>query len=493
MARSHFSRSGANSPRAGGRAATSRELPPSPELGAAIWWVRRDLRLHDNPALVSALRHPQVIPVFVLDPLLELRSLRRMRFLLESLRALDRSLRERGSSLVVRRGDPAEVLAQLVRETAAERVYAHAEVSPFGRRREAEVAGRVPLSLVGWPTLFPPTDLVASAGAYRVYSRFRQRVLSLPAPTELKETPGALPPHGLVSEPLPAQMTSWPAGEAEALRRMRAFARGPLLRYHRERDRLDLGATSGLSPYLRFGSLSCRLAYRMALEADSGQDPEAGRGARRWCDELLWREFFAHLMYHAPHTRRLPLRPHQGPAAWDNDEELFRAWCEGRTGYPVVDAAMRELRETGWIHNRARMIVASFLVKNLLVDWRWGERYFMEHLLDGDPASNVGNWQWIAGVGADAAPYFRILNPVLQGQRFDPQGCYVRRWVPEVAKVPSPYVHAPWTLPRDDQVAYGCRVGKDYPAPVVDLKESRHRALERYARARPRLIKPSRL
>lgn len=450
-----------------------------------MWWARRDLRLHDNPALAAALQHPQVVPVFVLEPRLQCASRRRTAFLLGGLRALDRSLRERGSSLVVRSGDSSEVLPQLVQEIGACAVYAQADVSPLGRRLEREVAARAPLRLVAWPTVQAP-DAVRTGGGhpYAVYGAFRRRILHLPV-RELLPTPDRLPAHSVTGDPLPELSSPLPAGEEDALARLHSFLEGPIYRYHQERNRLDRAATSRLSPYLRFGVLSPVSAYHCALRA-ARQAPEAAarKGAEAWRDELLWREFFAHVLYHFPHTRRLPLRPESGRIPWDNDERLFRAWREGRTGYPLVDAAMRELVETGWIHNRARMVVASFLVKNLLVDWQWGERHFMEHLVDGDPASNGGNWQWVAGVGADAAPYFRVFNPVVQGQRFDPDGAYVRRWLPELAQVPAPYVHAPWTLPRDDQIAYGCRVGRDYPAPVVDFATSRRRALERYATAR---------
>ncbi len=421
--------------------------------------------------------------MFVLDPHLQAKAPKRAAFLRANLQALDRALRERGSALVVRTGEAAEVLARLVRETGAGAVYAHAEVSPLGRRREARVAERVPLRLVGWPTVHPPDAVrTADGGGYTVFGRFRSRLLSLDLTAHPLPAPSRLAPHPVPPGRLPGTYAA-AGGEAEALHLLRRFAEEAMAQYHRDRNRLDRDATSRLSPYLRFGVLSPLVAYRTALQVAAAPGGGARQGAEAWRDELLWREFFAHLLYHLPRTRREPLRKRFAGLRWDNDEERFRAWCEGRTGYPVVDAAMRELAQTGWIHNRARMVVASFLVKNLLVDWRWGERHFMEHLVDGDPASNGGNWQWVAGVGADAAPYFRVFNPVLQGQRWDPQGAYVRRWVPEVARVPAPYVHAPWTLPRDDQVAYRCRVGRDYPAPVVDFAASRRRAVERFARA----------
>ncbi len=455
-------------------------------MSVAIWWVRRDLRLHDNPALNAALRAGTVIPVFVLDPALTSVSRRRTDLLVAYLRALDRSLRELGSFLVLRRGRPPEVLRALVQTSGACAVYAHADVSPLARRLEAEVARCVRLELVGWPTAFPPDAVHTGDGRpYTVYTRYRQQLLARAAHEPPLPPPGRLRPHGLPSEPLPDSPLADRDAEAVARQRLREFAAHAIFRYHLDRDRLDLEATSQLSAYLRFGVLSSRTALWVAREAaDAAPDPGSRRGAQRWRDELLWREFFAHLLLHFPHTRSRPLRPAAHEPVWENDERLFQAWCEGHTGYPVVDAAMRQLNETGWVHNRARMVAASFLVKNLLVDWRWGAAYFMRQLVDGDPASNIGNWQWVAGTGADAVPYFRVFNPVLQGRRFDPEGRYVRRWVPELSRVPAPYVHAPWTLSRDDQVACHCRVGRDYPAPVVDLRASRARALERYRRNR---------
>jgi deoxyribodipyrimidine photo-lyase len=245
---------------------------------------------------------------------------------------------------------------------------------------------------------------------------------------------------------------------------------------------MDLPGTSGLSPYLRFGMLSARQAAVAALEV--GEHPEAREGAQVWLDELIWREFYLHILYHFPNVLRESFRESLREIPWDNDTRAFAAWQEGLAGYPVVDAAMRQLRATGWMHNRARMIVASFLTKDLLIDWRWGERYFMQQLVDGDPASNNGGWQWSAGTGTDAAPYFRIFNPVLQGEKFDPEGAYVRRWVGELARVPDRYLQRPWLMPEEIQREAGCILGKDYPAPMVDHAWARERTLEAYRQAK---------
>ncbi len=255
----------------------------------------------------------------------------------------------------------------------------------------------------------------------------------------------------------------------------------PVYRYAEQRDRPDLDATSRLSPYLRFGMISPRTAVAAAYRAlDAAPDKVARRGAEVWLNELIWREFYQMILATHPHVRQGSFRPQYDTIRWHNDAAEFAAWCEGRTGYPFVDAAMRQLATTGWMHNRARMVVASFLVKDLLIDWRWGERWFMQQLVDGDPAANNGGWQWTAGTGTDAAPYFRIFNPVSQGTKFDPAGTFVRRWVPELADVPAQLIHEPWKMSTAAQKQAGCRIGEDYPAPIVDHSWARQRTLDAF-------------
>jgi len=453
---------------------------PSP----AIWWLRRDLRLADNVALATALAGGgAVVPVFVLDPALlasrfHADAERRRAFLFAGLAALDGDLRARGGRLVVRTGRPADVLRAIVDETRAARVVAEEDYSPYARRRDAAVARRVPLALVPGVAVHHPRDVVKQdGGPYAVYGAFARawRAAGVPSTRDVLPPPDRLPaPPALASDAIPAATDPplFPAGEAEAQRRLARFTRGPLARYADARDRLDLDGTSTLSPYLRFGMLSARTA--VATAAAAGR--RGSRGAGRWLGELVWREFYLAVLWHVPDVLRRPFDERVGRIRWRHAPEAFRAWCDGRTGYPIVDAAMRQLAATGWIHNRARMIVASFLVKDLLIDWRAGERWFQRTLVDGDPAANDGNWQWVAGTGADAAPYFRIFNPVLQGRRFDPDGDYVRRWVPELAGVRDAAVHEPWELDRDP--------GRTYPPRIVDHDEARARALAAYARAR---------
>jgi deoxyribodipyrimidine photo-lyase len=277
-------------------------------------------------------------------------------------------------------------------------------------------------------------------------------------------------------------------GEAEAQRRLATFGQGekaPVFRYAGGRNRMDLAGTSGLSPYLRFGMVSARQAAATARGAlEHAPNAEARKGAETWLNELIWREFYLTILYHFPQVRGASFRPEYDQIAWVNDEAAFAAWQEGRTGYPVVDAAMRQLKESGWMHNRARMIVASFLVKDLLIDWRWGERWFMQHLVDGDPGANNGGWQWTAGTGTDAAPYFRIFNPVLQSEKYDPDGEYIRQWVPELADVPHKFIHAPWEMPTEVQKEAGCLIGRDYPEPIIDHKQARERTLAAYGQVK---------
>jgi deoxyribodipyrimidine photo-lyase len=231
--------------------------------------------------------------------------------------------------------------------------------------------------------------------------------------------------------------------------------------------------------------LSARQAVVAALQAIEAAPTAAARqGAETWLNELVWRDFYHSILYHIPNVRQQSFRAEYDKISWNNDEAAFAAWNEGRTGYPVVDAAMRQLDQSGWMHNRARMIVASFLVKNLLIDWRWGERWFMQHLIDGDPAANYGGWQWTAGVGTDAAPYFRVFNPILQSQKFDPDGTYIRRWLPELAGVPQKFIHTPWTMPLEIQRQNGCLIGQDYPTPMVDHHLAKTQVIALYQQAR---------
>ena len=461
-------------------------------MKTAIWWMRRDLRLSDNQALAEALRQAEVVvPVFILDNSLLASPYvgqARLGFLLAGLRELDASLRGRGSALILRQGEPLEELTRLRQETGAKAIFAEADVSPFARQRDEKVTRELPLRLVGGLTVHSPEVLLKADGKpYTVFTPFGRMWRSLPFPGNPQDAPEhlpTLPPLESLEIPLSpthASESPFPAGEAEAQRRLSAFTENSIWRYTDDRNRMALEGTSGLSPYLRFGMLSARQAAHAAMQAEGwARDPLGRQGAETWLNELIWREFYAAILYHFPQVRRTAFRPELRRIPWRNDPAEFEAWCEGRTGYPVVDAAIRQMNATGWMHNRARMIAASFLVKDLLVDWRQGERFFMQQLLDGDPAANNGGWQWTAGTGTDAAPYFRVFNPILQGRKFDPDGAYVRRWVPELARVPDKFIHAPWEMPVEVQQAAGCRVGVDYPLPIVDHQQARAWVLAAY-------------
>ena len=463
-------------------------------MKTAMWWIRRDLRLNDNQALTVALQQADyVLPVFIVDPGLTQSDYvgdKRLAFLWAGLRRLEADLQARGSRLLVLHGDPVTELAALVRETGATLIVAEADVSPYARRRDQQVAETLPLQLVSGLTVFPPDAVLKADGTpYTVFTPFSRtwKTMPPPSPDSIIPAPERIPtPPRPQSRPVPVapalpDTVPFKPGEAEARQRLERFKNGIIFQYGDNRNRVDLTGTSGLSPWLRFGMLSPRQAVAAAWQAiELAPDEPARKSAETWLNELIWREFYISILYHFPQVRRRSFRPEYDGIEWDNDPAAFAAWTEGRTGYPIVDAAMRQLSQTGWMHNRARMITASFLVKDLLIDWRWGERWFMQQLVDGDPAANNGGWQWTAGVGTDAAPYFRIFNPILQSKKFDPTGTYIRRWLPELAAVPEKHIHTPWTMPASVQQQSGCVMGRHYPPPVVDHKQARERTLAAY-------------
>jgi deoxyribodipyrimidine photo-lyase len=476
----------------------------------AIWWIRRDLRLADNQALSRAMElADQVLPVFVLDPCLLNSGYaggRRIAFLLDGLRSLDTDLRASGSRLIVREGEPSQVLRQLCGDQNIAAIVAEKDVSPYATQRDSQVEQAlegVTVEFVEGLTIRPIGSVRKADGLpYTVFTPYSRRWKAdpslapaslLPAPTQIST------PHDIESVPIPhangaeaddgiGPGKAWLAGEAAAHSGLRAFRDGispPIFGYRNTRDRPDLDATSSLSPYLRFGMVSSRTVAVAAYEAMANAPSDAARdGIETWLNELIWRDFYINILADFPYVRSGSFRPEYDAIRWENNESDFDSWCSGRTGYPFVDAAMRQLLAIGWMHNRARMVVASFLVKDLLIDWRWGERWFMQQLLDGDPAANNGGWQWSAGTGTDAAPYFRIFNPIAQGKKFDPDGVYVRRWVPELADVPNAAIHEPWKLSPLEQVTAGCLAGEDYPLPIIDHRWARQRALDAYKAAK---------
>ncbi len=455
-------------------------------MSLAIWWIRRDLRLADNPALHAALSgHDTVLPVFVLDPaLLKRPAPKRQAFLMAGLRRLDSDLRRRGSRLVVLSGAPLDVLEALVAESGAQAIYACEDYSPYARRRDESVAGSFQLNRVLDVTIHHPVVVRKPDGRpYLVFSAFARAWKNLPLPEHVAWLPPAVFPTvpRLPSEPLQeaGAPPGFQPGEDEARRRLARFLDSPVYAYAEDRNRLDLEGTSALSPYLHFGMLSPLQAFWAVQRASAAAPDETARfGCQSWINELIWREFYHAVLYYFPEVLKTAYQPALRSVRWRDAQGTaagdLRAWQQGRTGYPIVDACMRQLAETGWMHNRGRMIAASFLCKDLLINWQEGERWFMRQLIDGNLAANNGGWQWTAGVGVDAAPYFRIFNPVLQGKKFDPHGAFVRRWVPELAALPEALIHEPWLAPRPIP---------GYPAPIVDHKMARERALDAYRNA----------
>jgi deoxyribodipyrimidine photo-lyase len=455
-------------------------------------WFRRDLRLADHPGVRAAADGGRAAFLFVLDPgILSRRhheALPRLRFLRAGLEALDRDLRDRGSRLIVRHGRPEDVVPRVARETGADAVTFTRERSPLGRARDERVRAaleeaRIAVEVVAGDQVAQLDDLPGSSGnGYLVFSPFMRAWMGLPLPDHVPAPRRLHSPRATGDDlgRLPSGDPPLPAGWAAARKRLVEFIRsGDADRYAEARNLPGEDATSHLSAYLRFGMCTGPQVGR-AL----GLPGRLSEGREAFWRQVCWREFYHHHLARNPHVLRMALRPEFRRIRWEDDDEGLAAWTRGETGFPLVDAGMRQLAEDGWIHNRVRMVVASFLVKDLLVDWRRGETVFMQGLVDGDPANNNGGWQWVAGTGTDPAPYFRVLNPVLQSRRFDPDGVYIRRYVPELRDVPGDLVHEPWRMGDEEQNGAGCRIGRDYPAPIVDHKERRERTLDRYAKAR---------
>ncbi len=445
-------------------------------MKVAIHWFRADLRLSDNAALHAACTEAEVVvPLFIFDPLIlgdSSTGAPIVGFMLECLGSLERNIEAAGGKLILRHGHITNELRMVLDATKATALFYNRDYEPMARKRDAEVekmARSLGIEVHSYKdgVLHEPDEILKEDGKpYRVFTAYSHSWRSQPKAVVLpkvkfKRPPGFKNPPGLalptinelgftLDVPLP------PAGERAGRERLKQFAEGDLLHYAERRDLPALDATSRLSPHLRLGTVSPRTVLASAAKA-AEKEPAAQKQTNIFINELIWRDFYRQILWHFPHAATSSFKEEYQDLKWENDERLFKAWCEGRTGFPIVDAGMRQLNSTGWMHNRVRMIVAMFLTKDLLINWQWGERYFMQKLIDADLASNNGGWQWSASTGTDAQPYFRIFNPTAQAEKFDPEGAYIRRFVPET-----------------DTLAY--------PAPMVDHARQRVKALALFKR-----------
>jgi deoxyribodipyrimidine photo-lyase len=468
-------------------------------LRTLVWFRGKDLRTADHAPLRAAAPSPgnrggEVIPLFVLDEYFFARDAARrtpfrIQFLLDSLASLAANLQHLGSRLILVEGRSADVVPRLAKLWKVDRVVAQSWVAPVGRARDRVVARKlhVPLELFDTETLIRPGQLRTGAGEpYSVFTAFARAFSRLeiapplpaprslpPLPADVRTASAALPDLeqlGLVRNP-----RVQPGGERNARTRLKNWLAGDAQDYDELRNLMALPGTSRLSADLKFGTLSVRTVWHAVSRVLREVSPDA---LRVYQNELVWREFAHSTLFDRPALLEQPFRAEWRDFPWRDDDAGWRAWATGYTGYPVVDAAARELLATGFVHNRARMISASFLAKHLLIDFRRGERHYFELLTDGDWANNDAGWQWSAGCGCDAQPWFRIFNPVTQGQKFDPEGAYVRAWVPELAALPDRYIHAPWQAPANVLAAAGVRLGSNYPRPVVEHDGARRRFLD---------------
>lgn len=473
----------------------------------AIVWLRQDLRIADNPALAAAVASQRpVVALFVLDD--ETPGRWRLGgasrwWLHHSLEALGRALKAKDCTLVLRRGRADAVLLELAKESGAGAVFWNRCYEPYAVARDKALkrtlsAQGVEVESFSGALMYEPWEVKTKGGdPFKVFTPFWRACLQLEmralaaTPKKIKGWNGALRSDALEDWALlptrPNWATGfeahWTPGEAGALRALGAFIDERLKTYADGRDLMGEEATSRLSPHLHFGEIS-PVQVRRSIEATVMHEPALQRGADKFLTELGWRDFSANLLFHWPGLPEANWRAEFDAFAWRDDDAAFAAWTKGQTGYPVVDAGMRELWATGYMHNRARMIVASFLIKHLLIDWRRGEDWFWDTLVDADLASNAASWQWVAGSGADASPYFRIFNPVTQGQRYDGDGAYVRRWVPELSRLDDEFIHQPWTASAEALAKAGVKLGETYPGPIVDHAEARARALAVFAALR---------
>jgi deoxyribodipyrimidine photo-lyase len=467
-----------------------------------LHWLRRDLRVDDNVALAAACRNDTpVVGVFCCDrrwfpAQTGQTGVHQATFLLAALSELATNLARLNIPLKFRvTDDPVQTLLALAAELRATSIVFNKEYEPAQLKQDSRLmreAARIGLPVNGFKdgAIFEENEILSSSGKpYTVFSPYRRSWLTRLGmnPLNMARPPRARSVIPTQPDPIPeptvfgfsaVNLVQAP-GERAAIQRLNTFARQSIIEYESQRNFPAVEGTSRLSPHLSAGTVSIRRCVNAALDQGAGQGVH---GAGVWLTELIWRDFYRMILFHFPHTENQAFDQKYATLEWSSDPELRDTWIHGRTGYPIVDAAILQVRETGWMHNRLRMIVAMFLTKDLDVHWRFGERQFRFWLMDYDQASNVGGWQWSAGTGTDAAPYFRVLNPILQGQRYDPNGRFVRLYLPALRRVPDRFVHAPWLMPSALQSTTGCLIGRDYPAPVVDHATARRQAIEKFRR-----------
>lgn len=457
-----------------------------------VWFRGKDVRISDHAPLYEAIRSGEVITIFVLDPYFfsperATQLPHRMQFLLESLESLSMNIRNKGGELLLATGNSTEVIPQLALSFRVDQVLAHRWTEPFGKKRDAIISAKmsVPFRLFEGETLLPPGSVRTKSGTpFSVYTPFARAARMFLGELAVVPTPQKIPPPpvDLDRSGLTAQLPSLTnvginenlqiqrGGEAQARSRLKHFL-AKLDGYEHKRDQLAASGTSRLSADLKFGVLSVRDVYRHTQRNQNTLSRE------RFIAQLLWREFAYACLWDRPELLQTPFRSGFADFPWTNDQQLWASWAEGRTGYPIVDASARQLLQEGYVENRARMISASFLTKHLLVNYKLGEAHYLKYLTDGDWALNNMGWQWSAGCGVDAQPYFRVFNPMTQGAKFDQEGSYVRRYLPELAALPNKHIHQPWLAPADLLKAAGVVLGKDYPLPIVDHATARRRFL----------------
>lgn len=458
-------------------------------MSISIVWFRQDLRLSDNPALFyAAQQNKKIIPLYIYDTTVPAKykiGAAQCWWLYHSLSSLNKQFKNK---LVLRKGDPLKILLAVIKKTKAETIYWNRCYEPFALKRDQKIQkilekNGIIVKIFNSSLLFEPWEIKNNQGDYfKVFTPFWKKCLTQPEPARPLAKPKIPTLHLMVKSEnlnqwqlLPTKpdwstdlKNTWQPGEINAQKQLKKFTSKKLIHYH-FRDQPALDVTSLLSPYLHFGEISPRQIWH-AVQIARQKNPALKKNAKKFLSELGWREFSYHLLYYFPNLPEKPFRKNFAKFAWQKNFSHLKAWQQGKTGYPMVDAGMRQLWQTGWMHNRVRMIVASFLIKDLLIDWRAGAAWFWDTLVDADLANNSASWQWVSGSGADATPFFRIFNPILQGKKFDPQGNYVKKWIPELKNLSKKFIHQPWLAP--DEI--------NYSAPIIQHEVARKKALALY-------------